>query len=142
MPRPLTIGQVAKMTGMTAKTIRYYESIGVVPAARRGLSGYRHYDDAAVDRLRFVRRARSLGLPLGRLKSLSESSNGSPSPVLRRRLLTLVRGHLAAVRYRIAELESLQRQLRLVSRRMRSGARRNRRGPCRCLETGHGTKPR
>ena len=52
MPPPLTIGQVAKRTGMTAKTIRYYEAIGLVPAPRRGDSGYRHYDQAGVDRLR------------------------------------------------------------------------------------------
>ena len=60
----LTIGQVAKTSGVAAKTIRYYEQIGVLPAPSRGVSGYRLYDEPAVERLRFIHRARSLGLPL------------------------------------------------------------------------------
>lgn len=136
MARPLTIGQVAKITGMTAKTIRYYEAIGIVPAPRRGLSGYRHYDAAGVDRLRFIRRARSLGLPLRRLKTLTETLNGSvPRRPLRPRLLALVREELTAVEQRIGDLELLRQELRLVSRRMRAGATAHRTGPCRCLET-------
>lgn len=136
MPPPLTIGQVAKITGMTAKTIRYYEGIGVVPAPRRSNSGYRHYDEAGVDRLRFVQRARSLGLPLERLKTLTGALNGSvPHRRLRPRLSALVREQLTTVEKQIAELDLLRRQLRLVSRRMRGGARARRTGPCRCLDT-------
>ena len=141
MPRALTIGQVAKLTGVTAKSIRYYEAIGIVPAARRGISGYRHYDEAGVHRLRFIRRARALGLPLARLKALTATLDGSPSPRLRPRLRALVREQLATVQHRIAELESLQRELRLVSRRMLAGLGSRGTGPCRCLEADTGAKP-
>ena len=135
MPAPLTIGQVAKITGMTAKTIRYYEAIGIVPAPRRSNSGYRHYDGTGVDRLRFVRRARSLGLPLRGLKTLTGVLNGTtPHRPLRPRLFALVREQLTSVEKRIAELDLLRRQLRLVSRRMRGGTRVRRPGPCRCLD--------
>jgi len=136
MPPPLTIGQVAKRTGMTAKTIRYYEAIGLVPAPRRGDSGYRHYDQAGVDRLRFIRRARALGLPLRRLKTLAGALNGSaPRRPLRPHLFALVRDQLTTVEKQLAELHLLRRELRLVSRRMREGPRGRRAGPCRCLET-------
>ena len=130
MSRPLTIGQVAKMTGVSAKAIRYYEAIGVVPAAPRSISGYRHYDEASVHRLRFVRRARLLGLPLKSLRALTGTLNGSHR--LRPRLLALVRVQLAAVQQRMVELEDLQRELRRVRRRM-CGMRSRRTGPCRCL---------
>ena len=64
MAHGLTIGQVAKTSGVAAKTIRYYEQIGVLPTPSRAASGYRLYDQPGVERLRFIRRARSLGLLL------------------------------------------------------------------------------
>jgi len=60
MARSLTIGQVAKTSGVAAKTIRYYEQIGVLPSPSRAASGYRFYDQPGVERLRFIRRARFL----------------------------------------------------------------------------------
>ena len=71
MERPLTVGQLARASGVPAKTIRYYEQVGVLPAARRSASGYRQYIRNDVDRLVFVRRARILGLPLAQLKALT-----------------------------------------------------------------------
>ena len=62
MTQPLTIGQLAKATGVTSKTIRYYESVGVLRPPARSSSGYRQYDQSAAERLLFVRRARALGL--------------------------------------------------------------------------------
>src|SRR6266498_2017614 len=58
MAHALTIGQVAKATGVATKTIRYYEEIGVLPRPRRTPAGYRQYDPPSVERLRFIRRAR------------------------------------------------------------------------------------
>lgn len=57
----MNIGQAAKATGLPAKTIRYYEEIGLVTSARRAASGYREYDQDSVKALRFVQRARALG---------------------------------------------------------------------------------
>jgi MerR family copper efflux transcriptional regulator len=138
MARPLTIGQVAKTTGVAAKTIRYYEEIGVLPIPDRTASGYRQYDESAVERLRFISRARSLGLPLQRLRVLTSALNGGRRVPLRPRLLALVQEHLSAVQDRIAELEALRQQLEQVSQRILMSARRRDFGSCPCLEAEDG----
>ena len=115
MERRLTIGQVAKTSGVAAKTIRYYEQIGVLPVPSRGVSGYRLYDEPGVERLRFIRRA--------------------PRPPLRPRLRALVREQLNAVNNQIAELELLRQQLEQVFGQMQSPARRRAGEACQCLET-------
>ena len=135
MERRLTIGRVAKASGVAAKTIRYYEQIGVLPAPSRGTSGYRLYDEPSVERLRFIHRARSLGLPLRQLKTLMAALNGGARPAFRPRLRALVRGQLDAVKNRIAELELLRQQLEQVFERMQRPARRRTGGACQCLET-------
>jgi MerR family transcriptional regulator, copper efflux regulator len=139
MAHSLTIGQVAKTTGLAAKTIRYYEEIGILPVPRRTASGYRLYDQPGVERLRFIRRARSLGLPLQQLKALTNTLNGASRPALRPQLLALVREQLTAVKDQIAELEMLRRQLEQVSRWMLPSPRRRHSGPCRCLESENTT---
>jgi len=60
----MNIGQAAKASGVPAKMIRHYETIGLVPPARRLKNGYRDYDAADVHRLRFVRCARDVGLSI------------------------------------------------------------------------------
>ena len=143
MARTLTIGQVAKTTGVAAKTIRYYEQIGILPVPSRTASGYRLYDQPGVERLRFIRRARSLGLPLQRLKTLTSTLNGAaPRPSLRPGLLALVREQLADVQHQIAELELLRQQLEQVSHRMLTPVCGRHRGLCRCLDTENGTARR
>ena len=136
MTHRLTIGQVAKTTGVAAKTIRYYEQAGILPLPSRTASGYRQYGAPDVERLSFIRRARSLGLPLQRLKTLTSTLNGAAqrSP-LRPRLLALIREQLSAVQHQIAELELLRRQLEQVSHRMLTSVRGRHAGPCRCLDT-------
>ena len=135
MAPTLTIGQVAKATGVAAKTIRYYEQIGVLPAPGRTVSGYRQYDEPGVQRLRFIRRARSLGLPLQQLKTLTATLNGAKRPPLRPRLLALVQDQLSAVQHQMDDLELLRQQLEQVSHQMLASARGRHRGTCRCLET-------
>ena len=134
MAHALTIGQVAKTSGVAAKTIRYYEEIGVLPVASRAPSGYRQYGQSDVERLRFISRARSLGLPLERLRMLTTALNGGPTSTFRPRLLMLVHEQLAAVKRQIAELELLRQQLERVSHRMRR-MNRPKGGGCRCLDT-------
>lgn len=134
----LTIGQVAKTSGVAAKTIRYYEEIGVLPAPSRAASGYRLYDQPGVERLRFIRRARSLGLPLQQLKTLMGTLSSDPHLAFRPRLRALVRTQLDAVTLQIGELEGLRQQLEQILQRMRTSDRRPRGGPCRCLGTKNG----
>jgi MerR family copper efflux transcriptional regulator len=141
MKNALTIGQLAKATGVQARTIRYYEQVGVLPAASRTPARYRQYDPRAVERLLFVRRARALGLPLRHLEALAAAMNGQRRQVFRPRLLAFVRDQLSTVRSQIAELELLQRQLEqtvlrlLTSRGPRAGE------SCRCLEVEGGAPP-
>jgi len=140
MDQTFSIGQVARTTGVAATTIRYYEEIGVLPTPSRAASGFRRYDQPSVERLRFVRRARALGLPLQELKTLVSSVTGRLRPAFRPRLLGLVREQLAAVQRQIAELELLRHQLEEVSHRMLTSAPGRHAGTCRCLESGKGTE--
>ncbi|MGH3981421.1 MAG: MerR family transcriptional regulator [Pseudonocardiaceae bacterium] len=66
----MRIGQLAAQTGVSTKTIRYYEDIGVLHAPPRAPSGYRDYSDDAAPRLRFVRAAQSVGLTLGEIREV------------------------------------------------------------------------
>lgn len=114
----LTIGQLAKVTGVAARTIRYYEQVGALPPPNRTAAGYRLYAPGAVDRVLFLRRARALGLSLKEVRSLADALENGLSGSFRPRLRELVRGHLSAVQQQIAELESLRRQLRRVLHRV------------------------
>jgi MerR family transcriptional regulator, copper efflux regulator len=66
----MNIGQAAKASGVNAKLIRYYEGIGLMPEAGRTASGYRVYVGSDVNMLRFIKRARTLGFSIGRIKHL------------------------------------------------------------------------
>jgi DNA-binding transcriptional MerR regulator len=57
----LSITDVVRQTGVPSSTLRYYERVGLLASAHRGSNGYRQYDDRALDRLRFIARAKGLG---------------------------------------------------------------------------------
>jgi len=133
MARTLTIGQVATATGVPAKTIRYYEAVGVLRRASRTSAGYRQYGEAELERVRFVRRARALGLSLGQVRELVEALEGNAGTGVRPVLRSLVRRQLAAVRRQRGELDVLQRQLESLHRRLARRAPAPRNGACRCL---------
>jgi DNA-binding transcriptional MerR regulator len=142
MPQPLTIGRLARGAGLSAKTIRYYEGVGVLPRPGRTAAGYRQYTDGAIERVRFIRRARALGLSLEELQRLGRALATGRSGSIRPRLREVVRKHLSAVQHQIGELELLRGELQRVlerlampavrSQRTRGGAARA--GSCRCLE--------
>ena len=66
----MNIGQAAKSSGVTAKMIRYYESIGLLPDSKRSANGYRAYDEQDIHRLRFVRRSRDFGFSMQQIDAL------------------------------------------------------------------------
>lgn len=134
MAQALRIGQIARATGVPAKTIRYYEEVGVLPPPRRSAAGYRQYTEQGVHRLRFVRRARALGLSLRQLRALTAALGDGPRTTVRPRLLVLLRAQRAAVRRRIGELRLLQGQLEQALHRLLAPRSANHAEGCRCLE--------
>jgi len=66
----LTVGQLAKSAGVGVETVRFYERKGLLAEPDRKPSGYRHYDDEVVKRLRFIKRAKELGFTLNEIKEL------------------------------------------------------------------------
>jgi len=109
----MRIGELARVTGTTPDTLRYYERLGLLPAPRRTAAGYRIYGESMVSRVRFIRKARRLGLSLGEIRSiLGQRARGELpcSSVLR-----FVEQPLEQIERRLAELtaarDALRRQL-------------------------------
>jgi DNA-binding transcriptional MerR regulator len=104
----LTIGQLAHLTGITAKAIRYYESVGLLPHPPRGMNRYRRYSLADVNRLNLLRRIRLLGVPLAAARPLLLGATDTRCIEVRQELLALVDARMKALDQQIAELQSLR----------------------------------
>lgn len=105
----LSIGALARRTGCTAPTIRYYEEIGLLPAAPRTEGGQRHYGEAAVRRLVFIRRCRDFGFAIEQVRELVSLADAPERPCVEVRDIAAV--HLAQVRDKLAELRQLETSL-------------------------------
>lgn len=105
----MTIGQLSRACGVTAKTIRYYEEAGLIASARRRANGYRDYGPRDVDTLRFVRRARRLGFPLEDISALLALWSDRRRASADVRALAL--NHLAEIDRRIAEMKTMRKAL-------------------------------
>ena len=134
MERPLTVGQLARATAVPAKTIRYYEQVGVLPLARRSTAGYRQYYQRDVHRLLFIRRARALRLSLPQLKVLTAELESEQCVTMRPRLQILVTEQLRAVQRQIIEFQLLERQLTQVLQRLQTVTAAPQTRGCRCLD--------
>lgn len=111
----MTIGEVARASGVSAKMIRYYESIGLIPAASRTDSGYRIYTENDVHTLRFVRRARDLGFPveaIAELLALWQDRSRHSADVKRVAL-----EHVETLEKKIGELRAMADTLRELATR-------------------------
>ena len=108
----MNIGQAAEASGLPAKTIRYYEEIGLVSSDRRG-NNYRDYSDTALHNLRFLARARALGFSIEECRQLlSLYADKSRASADVRRLAST---HIGEIDARIAELKAMRHTLsRLV----------------------------
>jgi len=101
----MNIGEAARASGVSAKMIRYYESIGLIPRAGRSEAGYRRYTEADVNTLRFIHRAREFGFPIERIRllvSLWQSERSS------REVKQIALEQVAALERKIAELHAMR----------------------------------
>ena len=117
----MNIGEAAKATGVPAKMIRYYESIGLLPQAERTGGGYRAYDEKALHQLRFVRRARDFGFSMRQIKALLKlwSDHRRPS----RRVKEIALGHVAELNMKIEQLTQLRDVLAELAARCHGDSR-------------------
>lgn len=102
----LSIGLVARQTGCTVPTIRYYEEIGLLPAAGRTESGQRQYDAQTVRRLGFIRRCRDFGFSIEQVRELVGLVDAPERPCNEVREVAAT--HLAQVRRKLDELKALE----------------------------------
>ena len=105
----MNIGEAAAASGVTAKMIRYYESINLTPAARRSGNGYRVYAEADVHTLAFIRRARTLGFSVRQIEALVglwQNKDRASSEVK-----AIAEDHIASLNTKIEELQSMARTL-------------------------------
>jgi DNA-binding transcriptional MerR regulator len=121
------IAEVADRTGFSTPTLRYYEEIGLLPPAERTAAGYRVYDDRAVDRLRFVARAKQLGCSLEEIAELAGAWDRDECAPVKHRLRGLVDEKLVEVEARLAELRALRSDLRRAAEILESAPLD---GPC------------
>jgi Cu(I)-responsive transcriptional regulator len=105
----MNIGEAAAASGVSAKMIRHYEALGLVPGVARTDAGYRQYDAGTVHNLRFIRRARDLGFStteIAELLALWRDGGRSSAEVKK-----IALAHVADLQRRIAEMQAMQRTL-------------------------------
>lgn len=109
----MNIGEASDRSGVSAKMIRYYESVGLLPSAVRRANGYRDYGDQDVAVLRFVRRTRDLGFSLEEVSALLAlwSDKKRPSREVKR----LAEAHIADLERRIRETRAVMKTLRRLA---------------------------
>jgi MerR family copper efflux transcriptional regulator len=106
---PLNIGQAATHSGVSAKMIRHYESLGLLPTVHRTDAGYRQYGEKEVHTLRFIRRARVLGFSMAEIAELLklwQNKRRASADVKR-----IALAHVADLERRIAEMEAMKQTL-------------------------------
>jgi MerR family copper efflux transcriptional regulator len=112
------IGELAQRAGLSTKTLRYYEAIGVLTEPERTSSGYRDYPTAALDVLRFVRSAQTVGLTLGEIKGILAYRDRGETPC--GHVLELIRRRADEIEQQITRLEEMRAELRRLERRARA----------------------
>ena len=116
----MRIGELAEAVSVPAKTIRYYEGIGLLPAPARHGNGYRSYDESAGDRLRFVKAAQAVGFSLTDIKEILTLRDAGEEPCAH--VLDLVDRRGREIADQIAALERMQTDLRLLAERGRAAS--------------------
>lgn len=110
MKRPRFIGAVARAAGVSVHTVRYYERLGLLPPPERTGAGYRLYEQAAGDRLRFIQQAQAVGFSLAEIREIVriKYAGRSPCACVRRRL----RDRLKEIEQEMKRRQKVRRQIR------------------------------
>jgi len=114
--RRLLIGELAVETGVSAKTLRFYEDRGLLRRPERTPGGYRDYPRPVIDRVGFIKQAQAAGLTLRQIGEILEVRDGGRPPCLH--VAALVDERLAEVEQRLSELRRSRDQLRRLRRRL------------------------
>lgn len=101
----MNIGEASNASGVSAKMIRYYEEISLIPRAQRTSSGYRSYTEMDIHRLRFIRRARDLGFPVAEIQALLKlwSDRKRKSADVKR----IAQAHIVELEHRIESMRQM-----------------------------------
>jgi len=118
----ITVGEAARRAGVTPKAVRLYESRGILPPADRTAAGYRTYTEGDVEVLRFVRRARALGLRLDEIRRIVDLQRQGAQPCTT--VIELLDHHLADIERTMRELRALRKDLTRALDAAKSTARR------------------
>jgi MerR family transcriptional regulator, copper efflux regulator len=106
------IAEVARRSGFSPPTLRYYEEIGLLAPPDRNANGYRVYDDGTLDRLSFISRAKQLGCSLDEIAELATAWDGGRCAPVQQRLRDMVDAKVSDAQARISELVALVGELR------------------------------
>jgi MerR family transcriptional regulator, copper efflux regulator len=111
MAELLTIRKAAELAELPPKTIRYYEEAGLLPEAQRNDAGYRLYAPADIRRMKLIRRAKILGLPLKEIKQLADLAFMESCGSFEAQLESLIAQRLADIERTMTELAGLKAEL-------------------------------
>lgn len=106
----LLIGQLARLAGVKADTVRFYERSGLLPKPERKASGYRVYDESALNRVRFIRKAQSLGFSLAEIHRILNLRGGGKKTC--DRVLAIAEATLEETERRLADLQTFRDDLK------------------------------
>ena len=106
----MNIGRAAALSGVSAKMIRYYESVGLVRPADRTVANYRAFSERDLNELRFIRRARTLGFSVEEIAQLLQLWRDRDRPS--REVKAIAQRHVADLDARIAEMQAMADSIR------------------------------
>jgi DNA-binding transcriptional MerR regulator len=108
-----SIGSLSQLAGVNVETIRYYERVDLLPAARRASNGYRQYDGISLERLSFIRRGRELGFTIDEIRELLTLAHHPERPCANADRMT--RAHIDDIEGKIRDLRRMRRALMHVA---------------------------